>query len=107
MQVEESIRDTKNTKNGLGLRHHRTRTLGRLNIALLLGAITLFLLWIIGTAIKLQKQHYLYQANTIKNRNVLSNYIIGWQYLKSNSVHMQKKLFFLAIKMLAQYAAEI
>lgn len=57
MQIEESFRDLKNTKNGLGLRHSRTYIIERLNVILLLGAIAAWALWIIGTVAKHKKEH--------------------------------------------------
>lgn len=38
MQIEEGFRDLKNTKNGFSLRHCRSYTVERLNIALLISA---------------------------------------------------------------------
>mgnify|MGYP000754533046 FL=1 len=35
-----------------------------------------------GLIAKENKQHFSFQANSIKNRNVLSTFYIGWQYLK-------------------------
>ncbi len=57
-----------------------------LAVALLIGAITLILLWILGLAIKNNHLHYRYQANTITHRDVLSNFIIGWQALEEKKV---------------------
>ncbi len=81
MQIEEAFRDLKNTNNGLSLRHCRSHQKGRLNIALLIAAITHFLLWLIGLVAKQKGVHYSYQANTIKHRNVLSTFSIGCQHL--------------------------
>jgi len=52
MQIEESFRDLKNTNNGLSFRHCRSYQKGRLNVALLIAAITTFLLWLVGLAAK-------------------------------------------------------
>jgi len=77
MQIEEAFRDLKNTNNGLSLRHCRRYQKGRLNIALLIAAISHFLLWLIGWVAKQEGVHYSYQANTTKHRNVLSTFSIG------------------------------
>ncbi len=82
MQIEESFRDLKSTLNGLGFRHCRSYQKGRLNVALLLGAITFFMLWITGVVAKKKQIHRRYQANSIKHRNVLSTFNIGWHYLR-------------------------
>lgn len=97
MQIEEAFRDLKNTNNGLSLRHCRSYQKGRLNIALLIAAITHFFLWLIGLIVKQKKVHHSYQANTIKHRNVLSIFSIGWQYLKRNGYNIQCKDFKLAL----------
>ena len=81
-QIEEAFRDLKNTRNGLSLRHCRSYEKGRLNIALLIAALAHFLLWLVGLVAKHKQLHHSFQANTIKHRNVLSSFTIGWQYLK-------------------------
>ena len=81
MQIEEAFRDIKNTRNGFSLRHCRSMETQRLNVALLIAAIAMLLLWIIGTIARQQGQHYQYQANTVRHRSVLSTFTIGWQSL--------------------------
>ncbi len=90
MQIEEGFRDLKNERAGLSFRQIRSESLGRLSVALLIGALTMFLLWIIGLAAKRKKLHYQYQANTIRHRNVLSNFIIGWQVLEEKKYKFSK-----------------
>ncbi|MCZ6804898.1 MAG: transposase [Proteobacteria bacterium] len=82
MQIEEAFRDLKNTRNGFSLRHCRSFDAQRLNVALLIAAIAMLLLWIIGVMVKQENKHYLYQANTIRHRSVLSTFTIGWQSLR-------------------------
>jgi hypothetical protein len=82
MQIEEAFRDLKNSRNGFSLRHCRSIGKGRLSIALLIGALGMFILWLLGMTAKLKKIHYSFQANTERKRNVLSNFIIGWQVLE-------------------------
>jgi len=81
MQIEEGFRDLKNTRNGFSLRHCRSYTVERLNVALLIGGIAIFLLWLLGLVAKNKKIHFSFQANTVRNRNVLSTITIGWQAL--------------------------
>lgn len=82
MQIEEAFRDLKNLKNGFSLRHCRSFSKERLNIALLIGALAMFVLWIIGMAAKQKNMQYDFQSNTIRDRNVLSVVSIGWQALE-------------------------
>jgi hypothetical protein len=67
----------KNTRNGFSLRPCRSFETQRLNIALLIAAIAMLLLWIMGVMAKQQKHHLLFQANTVHHRNVLSTVTIG------------------------------
>ena len=91
MQIEESFRDLKNTRNGLGLRHCRSYRLERLNVALLIAALATLILWLLGTAAKQKKLHYSFQANTEKRWNVLSDFTIGWQVLERGTINFTRK----------------
>jgi len=93
MQIEEAFRDLKNTRNGFSLRHCRSFEIQRLNVALLIAAIAMLLLWVIGIVAKQQKQHRLFQANTLRHRNVLSVFTIGWQYLKRKQQFYTNEFF--------------
>jgi hypothetical protein len=91
MQIEESFRDLKNTRNGLGLRHCRSYTPARLSVALLIANLSILALWLFGLTARCKNLHYSFQANTEKNRNVLSNIIIGWQVLLRPEIKFNKK----------------
>jgi hypothetical protein len=91
MQIEEEFRDLKNTRNGFGLRHCRSFKVERLNVALLIAVLAVLILWLFGTAAKQKNLHFSFQANTVKTRNVLSIFIIGWQVLMRNEVSIHKK----------------
>ena len=86
MQIEETFRDLKNTRNGFGLRHCRSFHVGRLNVALLIASLAMLVLWIFGNVAKQKNMHYSYQANTEKKSNVLSVILIGWQTLIRDEV---------------------
>jgi hypothetical protein len=97
MQIEESFRDLKNTRYGLGLRHCRSYQTDRLNVALLVATLAMLALWLFGTAAKLRKLHYTFQTNTIKNRDVLSCMFVGWQVLLRNEIKFKKNEMVLAL----------
>lgn len=78
-QIENSFRDTKNQRVGFSLNDTGTRNIERLNILLLIVYIASIGLWFIGQCAKENKRHYLFQANTVKHRDVLSNIYLGWQ----------------------------
>lgn len=50
MQIEQTFRDLKNPRWGLGLTHTQTRCPKRLAILLIIGALVIFALWLIGLA---------------------------------------------------------
>jgi hypothetical protein len=106
MQIEESFRDLKNTKNGLSLRHLRSYKLGRLNVSLLLGAIGMLVLWILGGVAKQKQEHWSYQTNSVRNKNILSNFTVGWQMLVRHGPKCSKALFFKSMEEIAKCAAQ-
>lgn len=77
MQIEEAFRDLKSTRFGLSLELHRTYQIQRLQVLLLVAMLALMVAWILGKATELTNQHRQYQANTVKNRLVLSTIFIG------------------------------
>ncbi len=52
MQIEQSFRDTKNPRWGLGLSESQTKKPHRLAVLLLIGALATYALWIIGLALQ-------------------------------------------------------
>jgi hypothetical protein len=50
MQIEQTFRDLKNPRWGLGLSHTQTRCPKRLAVLLVLGALAIYALWLIGLA---------------------------------------------------------
>jgi len=77
MQIEESFRDLKSTRFGLSLELHLTYQVERLQVMLLIASLALMVAWLMGKATELTKQHWQYQANTVRNRKVLSTIFIG------------------------------
>lgn len=101
MQIEESFRDLKNMRHGFSLRHCRSFEVNRLNIALLVATLGMFVLRILGVATKQRNEHYTYQTNTEKRRNVLSNFLIGWQVLMEGKLRFVKKELIEALKQIS------
>jgi hypothetical protein len=106
MQIEEGFRDLKNERAGFSLRQNRSFSIGRLSVALLIGAIAMLVLWILGIAAKKQNLHYHYQANTTRHQNVLSLFMIGWQVLEEGKILFEQQEIRQALGLLqeAQYA---
>lgn len=72
MQIEESFRDVKSVRFGIGFELNQSRSPERLQNLLLVAMIATFVLWLLGMMARQSGQHYQYQANTITNRQVLS-----------------------------------
>ena len=77
MQIEEAFRDLKSTRFGLSLELHRTYQVERLQVLLLVATLALLVAWLMGKATELIGQHRHYQANTVRDRVVLSTIFIG------------------------------
>ena len=77
MQIEEAFRDLKSTRFGLSLELHRSYQLERLQVLLLIATLALLVAWLMGKATELTGQHRHYQANTVRDRVVLSTIFIG------------------------------
>lgn len=77
MQIEEAFRDLKSTRFGLSLELHRTYQVERLQVLLLVATLALLVAWLLGKATELTGQNRHYQANTVRDRVVLSTIFIG------------------------------
>ena len=83
MQIEESFRDLKDDYHGLGFTYNRSTSTDKITVALLIGSLARYMLWALGLAVKEQKLHFSYQANTERKRSVLSVFFIARQYLRN------------------------
>lgn len=77
MHIEEAFRDIKSPRFGLSIEWHFTNRVERLQMLLLIAALTVFVAWLLGKSIELLQQHRHYQANTVRSRNVLSTVFLG------------------------------
>ena len=68
MHIEETFRDTKNTRWGWSLRHARFGNAQRTTTLLLIAALTTAAMTLLGHAIEARGLHRGYQANTSKTR---------------------------------------
>lgn len=85
MQIEETFRDLKSERFGFSLNFARSSCDVVWSNLLLIGSIALFVLYTIGKYAENQSYHYYFQANTIKNRRVLSLVFLGRQILQRAS----------------------
>jgi hypothetical protein len=77
MQIEEAFRDTKSVRFGIGFELSLSRSVERLQILFMIAMIANVVLWILGMAAYLSGQHRHYQANTERERRVLSAVYLG------------------------------
>ncbi len=89
MQIEEAFRDLKSTRFGLSLELHRSYHVQRLQMLLLIAALALLVAWVIGKATELTHQHRHYQANTVKDRVVLSTIFLGLRVIPDARTTLQ------------------
>jgi hypothetical protein len=100
MRIEEAFRDLKSTRFGLSLELHHTYQLERLQVLLLIATLALMVAWIIGKATEHTGQHRHYQANTLRNRVVLSTIFLGLKVIDDSRVTLQLTDVLAAIKSL-------
>ena len=72
MQIEESFRDLKSERFGLGFSANRTTQKNRLGVLLLVACLASFVLRLIGEAGKMRQMEFKFQSNTRRSRPVLS-----------------------------------
>lgn len=77
MQIEESFRDVKSVRFGVGFELNMSRSARRVQLLLLVAMVAAFTLWLLGMAARISGQNWQYQANTVKNRHVLSPMYLG------------------------------
>lgn len=81
MQIEESFRDLKSERFGLGLNMHNTHAIQRLKVLVLIGTLSCIHLHIIGLAARDAGLAKRYQANTETKKPVLSCVFLGMRVL--------------------------
>jgi len=82
MQIEESFRDLKCARYGLGFELHLSRSCERLAALLLIALLSLFVLWLIGTQALARRLQFHYQSNTRRSRPVLSVFNLAMQLVR-------------------------
>ena len=83
MQIEEGIRDTKNTRWGFGLHYARSRHPERLELLLLIAALGTLVCWLSGLVAETRHWTRHFQVNTLRTQVVLSTVFLGRQLLTS------------------------
>lgn len=93
MQIEESFRDMKSKSSGFGLRAIKTKSASRLKIYLLINLLATFWAWLVGYTVERKQLHRQFQANSIKNKRVLSFFYLGCRAIKRNMIILYEDLW--------------
>ena len=72
MQIEQNFRDEKNPRWGFGLRLGASRSFERVAVLSLIATLASIIMWLSGFSLENRGIHHKYQANTVKNRRVIS-----------------------------------
>jgi hypothetical protein len=100
MQIEETFRDMKSHRWGLGLRYCRSRSAKRLQVLLLVAALATLALWLVGLAARRLGLSRRFQANTERRRAVLSDVFVGRQLLRRERASLTERLLHDALNVL-------
>lgn len=84
MQIEESFRDMKSTKFGLGFEHNHTKKLARMTLLVLLTTLAAMVLILLGKVVELSGLAYRFQSSSTRKRRVLSHFFLGKRALSTN-----------------------
>jgi hypothetical protein len=85
MQIEENYRDMKNKRWGWALDHYAGKEHSRFQILLLIAALGVLVQHSVGCAAEKRGLQYSFQANTVRNRRVLSIFVLGGFLLKARN----------------------
>lgn len=81
MQIEQNFRDDKSTQFGAAWRFSTTQHIDKINVLMLLAMLAALILWMIGFAAEQKNLHYSFQANTVRDKRVLSFLFLARQLI--------------------------
>ena len=84
MHIEETFRDFKSHRWGYGLQYARSGCAERLANQLLITTLAVLATWLVGMVAKTKGWARHFQANTVKDREVLSIFFLGRRVLRSS-----------------------
>lgn len=100
MQIEESFRDLKSDRFGLGFSANRSTQKDRLGVLLLVACLASFVLRLIGEAGKAKQLEFRFQSNTRRTRPVLSVISLALQLVKHGMAAFPPREFGAALERL-------
>lgn len=90
MQIEESFRDMKSHRYGLGYSTSLSQSKSRITILILLSTLAYLVALLTGWTVTLTNKHRHYQANTKTNRRVLSFHFVGLRAFIDKQLRLTK-----------------
>jgi IS4 transposase len=93
MQIEENFRDTKSLRFGFSLRESLSNDSKRIELLLLFAMLASFICWILSLVAKSKNLQYQFQANTVRNREVLSCVYLGCQLVRKQFTCLLSEAF--------------
>lgn len=100
MQIEESFRDLKSERFGLGFSANRSTQKYRLGVLLLIACLASFVLRLIGEVGKAKQLDFQFQSNTRRSRPVLSVITVALQLVQHGMAAFPPREFREALKRL-------
>lgn len=88
MQIEQNYRDTKNHRWGWCFDQNGSRRYERLEILLMISALATIVQLSVGCAGERKQLHHSFQANTIRDRRVISLFVLGHFLLRQKAQHL-------------------
>ena len=85
MQIEQNFRDIKNERYGVGLRRNDSKSLIRITMLYFLATLIIILLWWIGLITEHAGEHIKYQANTRRDKRIISFIHLARMVLRQNN----------------------
>lgn len=86
MTIEEGFRDLKSSKYGFSFEKARSTKIPRIQILLMIAMLAAFIAYFIGWIAEKNLWHYKFQANSVKNRRVLSLFYLGKRIIKKQFI---------------------
>jgi hypothetical protein len=100
MQIEESFRDLKSERFGLGFSANRSTQRSRLGVLLLVACLASFVLRLIGEVGKARQMEFGFQSNTRRKRPVLSVITLALQLVQHGMAAFPPREFSVALERL-------
>lgn len=102
MQIEQNFRDEKSHRFGYGMRYGRSQGKGRLEVLSVVAAMASLVMWLTGYMAEKKQLHRYYQANTVKDRRILSYLRLAWEILRDSPGIVRRMRIFNALKILGK-----